>query len=241
VKTPPVAEPDPLPPPQRPVDDPHEADHAAVDVVPGVEEERLERRLRIAGGGRDVGDNPGEQLVDPEPGLGRDKGGPRGVEADDLFDLRPHPLRVGGGNVDLVDHRQQLEAAVDGEVGVGERLRLDPLGGVDDEQRPFAGGERAGDLVAEVDVAGGVDQVEDVLRAVGGPVVEPHRAGLDRDPALPLELHIVEHLRLQVAAAERTGALEQAVGERRLAVVDVGDDREVADPGGRRHRELAAQ
>jgi hypothetical protein len=55
---------------------------------------------------------------------------------------------------------------VDGEVGVGEGLRLDALRGVDDQQRALAGGERARDLVAEVDVAGGVDEVELVGLAV---------------------------------------------------------------------------
>ena len=51
-------------------------------------------------------------------------------------------------------------------VDVGERLRLDALGGVDDQERALDGGERAGDFVGEVDVAGRVDQVEDVGLAV---------------------------------------------------------------------------
>src|SRR4029453_4347644 len=44
------------------------------------------------------------------------------------------------------------------------------------------------------------------------------------------ELHRVEHLRHVCARVDRAGQLEDAVGERRLAVVDVGDDREVRDP-----------
>ncbi len=55
------------------------------------------------------------------------------------------------------------------------------------------------------------------------------RLGLDRDPALALELHRVEHLRAHLATGHRVRDLENAVGERRLAVVDVRDDREVAD------------
>ena len=69
------------------------------------------------------------------------------------------------------------------------------------------------------------------MLAVGGRVVEAHGAGLDRDAALALEVHVVEHLRRAVARADGAGQLEQAVGQRRLAVVDVGDDREVADAG----------
>ena len=58
-----------------------------------------------------------------------------------------------------------------------------------------------------------------------------HGLRLDRDPALALELHRVEQLLLHVALGDRVGELEDAVGERRLAVVDVRDDREVADVG----------
>ena len=39
------------------------------------------------------------------------------------------------------------------QVEVGERLRLDALRGVDDQDRALAGGQRARDLVGEVDVA----------------------------------------------------------------------------------------
>ena len=52
---------------------------------------------------------------------------------------------------------------------------------------------------------------------------------LDRDAALALEVHRVEDLRFHLARLQRAGHLEEPVRERRLAVVDVGDDREVAD------------
>ena len=52
---------------------------------------------------------------------------------------------------------------------------------------------------------------------------------LDGDAALALEIHRVEHLRFHLARLQRAGQLEEAVGERRLAVIDVGDDGEVAD------------
>ena len=66
-----------------------------------------------------------------------------------------------------------VEVVVRREVGVGERLRLDALRRVDDEDGALAGRERARDLVGEVDVARRVDQVQDVLvpvlrRVAGG-------------------------------------------------------------------------
>ena len=60
----------------------------------------------------------------------------------------------------LFTTRDDLEVVLDREVRVRERLRLDPLRRVDDEQRALARLQRARDLVREVDVARRVDQVE---------------------------------------------------------------------------------
>ena len=122
-----------------------------------------------------------------------------------------------------------LEVVVDGQVRVGERLRLDALRRVDQQQRSLARGERSRDFVAEVDVARRVDQIEDVLLAVLRRVVQADRVRLDRDAALALEVHRVEHLRLHLAGLQGAGDLEEAIGQRRLAMVDVRDDREVPD------------
>ena len=87
------------------------------------------------------------------------------VEADDLLDLLPHALGVGGGEVDLVDDGDDLVVVLDRLVDVGQRLRLDALGGVDHQQRALARGEAARHFVGEVDVAGRVHQVELVARS----------------------------------------------------------------------------
>src|SRR5205085_2704131 len=75
----------------------------------------------------------------------------------------------------------------------------------------------------------GVDEVQLVVLPVGGAVLEADGLGLDRDAALALELHLVEELVLLLAIGDRAAPLEQSVREGRLAVIDVGDDREVAD------------
>ena len=141
-----------------------------------------------------------------------------------LGDLARDGVGVSLRQVDLVHDRHDLELVLDREIRVRERLRLGPLRRVDDEQRALACLERARHLVGEVDVPGRVDQVE--LVALPG---HPDRLGLDRDPALALEVHRVEHLLAHLALGDRVRQLEDAVGERRLAVVDVRDDREVAD------------
>ena len=131
---------------------------------------------------------------------------------------------IGRGKVDLVDDRDDLEVVLDREVRVRERLRLDSLRRIHDEHRALARLEAARDLVGEVHVTRRVDQVELVALPLNA-----HGLRLDRDPPLALELHRVEQLVAHVAVGDRVRQLENPVGERRLPVVDVGDDREVAD------------
>ena len=70
---------------------------------------------------------------------------------------------LGGGEVDLVERGDDREVGFERGVAVGEGLGLDALARVDEEDRALAGGEAARHLVAEVDVAGRVDEVEDVV------------------------------------------------------------------------------
>ena len=91
-------------------------------------------------------------------------------------------------------------------------------------------------LVVEVDVARRIDQVEEVDVTVRRLVVHRDRAGLDRDAALALEFHVVEQLLLHQPLLDGVRQLEHAVGQCRLAVVDVGDDAEVANAGDFGHR-----
>ena len=210
------------------VEDAHVHHDAAVLVVLGVEDEAAQlgggRRLRL---GELFADRI-EQLVDALAGLGADQDAVLGGEAEDLLDLHGHALGRGGGKVDLVDDRDDREVARHRQVRIGDRLRLHALRAVDDEHRTLARLERARDLVGEVDVARRVDEVELVLLALPG-VAHGDGAGLDGDPALALKVHRVEHLRAGLALAHGLGGLHEAVGERALAVIDVGDDGEVAD------------
>ena len=110
-------------------------------------------RVGVALRRRDARDELLEHVDDALAGLGGDAPDLVRVLADQLGDLLGDALGLGAGQVDLVQARDQLEPGVDREVGVGDRLGLDALRGVDDEQRALARGQRAADLVGEVDVA----------------------------------------------------------------------------------------
>ena len=215
---------------ERAVDDAHERHDPAVLVVRRVEDERAGGRVGLAARRRDAVDDGLEDVGDAGARLRRDADDVVGRAADQVGDLRRHAVGVGRGQVDLVHDRHDLELVLDREVGVGKRLGLDALGRVDHEDRALARGQAAAHLVAEVDMAGRVDQVQLVGPLVGRPEEHPHRLGLDRDASLALEIHGVEELVAHLAHGDRLGHLEDAIGQRRLPVIDVGDDREVADP-----------
>ena len=204
-------------------------DDALVLVVVGVEDERLERLRRVTLGRRDPSDDRLEDLVDPGALLGRGEDDLLARDGEDALELLHHDLRLRRGQVDLVEDRDDREVLAKGEMDVGQRLGLDALGGVDHEDGALAGLQAAADLVAEVDVAGRVDEVEPVDQAVVRRVLEADGPGLDRDPLLPLQVHRVEDLARHLPGIDRVGRLEEPVRERRLAVIDVGDDREVAE------------
>src|SRR5439155_24895612 len=76
---------------------------------------------------------------------------------------------------------------------------------------------------------------EDIAFAVPGAVFEAHGLRLDRDAALALEFHIVENLLAHFARFKPAAGLDQPVGERRFAVIDMRNDREIADEAQRGH------
>jgi hypothetical protein len=78
-------------------------------------------------------------------------------------------------------------------------------------------------------VAGRVDEVQLVEMAVVRLVIETHGVGLDGDAPLALQVHRIQDLFHHFALRERPGNLQQAVRQGRLAVVDVRNDREIAD------------
>ena len=199
-------------------------DDASVGVEHRIEDERPERCGRIAGGWRHLLHHRLQELLHALAGLRRDPEDVLRVDVEEVRQLLRPQLRLRRRQVDLVQGRDDREARVPREVEVRERLRLQALGRVDEQDRALASLERTGHLIGEVDVARRVDQVQ-LVPLVG----EPDRLRFDRDPALALQVHAVQVLRPHVAVRHGVGELQQPVGQGRLPVVDVRHDAEVPD------------
>src|SRR5207244_12372 len=151
------------------------------------------------------------------------------VDADHVLDFLHRLRRIRRGQVDLVQHRDHFHALLDRGVAVRHRLRFDALRSVDHQHRALAGGERAAHFVGKIDMARRIEEVQQVVLAVAGAIFQRRGLRLDGDAALALELHRVEHLLAHLALGESAAHLDEAIGERRLAMVDVRDDGEVSN------------
>ncbi len=139
------------------------------------------------------------------------------------------PVEVGARPVHLVDERDSRHAVPVRLPPHRLALRLDPGDGVEHGDRPVEDAQGALDLVGEVDVPGGVDEVDAV--AVPGTA---DGGGEDGDAAVAfLRVEVgdggaVVHLAPLVGGARR---IQDPLGDGGLAGVDVGEDAEVADGG----------
>jgi hypothetical protein len=214
---------------QLAIDDAHQHHHAQIGVVIGIDQQRLQRRVQSALGRRQAVHHRFQHQVDIQTGLGRNRHRVAGVQPDDILDLLLDPVGLGGGQIDLVEDRHDLQPRIDRLIDIGQGLGLDALAGVDHQQGAFAGGQAAADFIAEIDMARCVHQIEDIVLAVGRLVVQPHGLGLDGDAALALDIHRIEHLVLHFAVGQPARKLDQAVGQGGFAMVDMGDDGEIPD------------
>ena len=61
-----------------------------------------------------------------------------------VVDLVKTLVHVGGGQVNFVDHRYDLKVVFKGKVEVAQSLGFHSLCSVDEQDRPFTGGDRPG-------------------------------------------------------------------------------------------------
>ena len=159
-----------------------------------------------------------------------------GLHAQAIADRLDALFEVGADLVHLVDEHDARHVVAVGLAPDGLGLRLDTLVAVKHGDAAVEHAQRALHLDGEVYVTGGVDDVQALAVPHGG-----GGGGGDGDPTLLLLLHPVHggcavvHFTDLMALA---GVVENPLGRRRLARVDVGHDPEVAivfDVGGAGH------
>ena len=126
-----------------PIDHAHQHDHAHIGVIPAVNDHGAQGTRWIAFGMRHPGNHSFQNLVDAHAGLGTAGDRIGRINADHVFDFLLGVIWIGLRQIHLVQHRHDLHPQVQRGVAVGNRLRLNTLAGIDDQQRTFTGRQRA--------------------------------------------------------------------------------------------------
>ena len=131
--------------------------------------------------------------------------------------------------VHLVDEDDRLDVLLDGLPDHGLGLGHDALHGAYHDHGAVQGAHGTGHVTAEVHVAGGVDEVDEVLVALE----LVHHRGVDRIDGDAAGLFLLVVVQGKLAArqfeAHEACACHQAVRQGRLAVVDVGHGADIPD------------
>ncbi len=149
-----------------------------------------------------------------------------GLGAQTVADRLDRLVEVGADLVHLVDEDDARNLVLVGLTPDGLGLRLDAGVAVQHRHGAVEHAQRTLDFNGEVHVAGGVDDVEALLFPEGG-----RRGGRDGDAAFLLLVHPVHGGGAVVDFADLVGlagVIQDPLGRRRLARVDVGHDAEVA-------------
>ena len=126
------------------IDHAHKNNDAEIGVVPAIDQQRLQRRVGIALRRRQAFDDRFQHIGDAQAGFGGNQHRIGRVEADHIFDLLLDAFGFGGGQIDLVEDRNNFVTIVDGLIDIRQSLRLDALRRIDHENRSFARRERLG-------------------------------------------------------------------------------------------------
>ena len=117
-------------------------------------------------------------------------------------------------HVAFIEHRNDLQVVLDGHVEVGNRLRLYALRRIHYQYCTLARRNRTAHFITEIHMPRSVNEVERIAL-----VGHLYSMTLDRDAALFLQLHVVEHLCLHLTHIYRPRQLQHAIGQRTFPVV----------------------
>ena len=75
----------------------------------------------------------------------------------------------------------------------------------------------------------GINQIELIGLTILGVIVKRDTLRFDGNTPLPLDIHRIENLSRHLSLGQPTTRLDEAIGERGLAMIDVRDDGEITD------------
>ena len=209
--------------------DPAKYDNAFVGIVQGIEDQCLQRCFRISRRRRDLLYDLFQYLINIQTRLGRDQRRILGFNADHIFDLFNNTLRLGAWKVDLIDNRHDIQIMIQCQIHICQCLRFHTLCRIYDKNRSVTGCKASGHFIVEIHMTRRIDQVEDIFFTIFRIINDTNGLRFDRDSTFPLQIHIIKHLRLHLAASQQSRLLDNTVCQCGFAVVYMCNNAEIAD------------
>ena len=75
----------------------------------------------------------------------------------------------------------------------------------------------------------GIDEIELIGLTIARLIIQGYRLCLDGNPAFAFQVHRIQHLLRHLTFGQAATDLDEAVGNGRFTVIDMGDNGEVAD------------
>ena len=110
--------------------------------------------LPLGGGTRD---DRFQHVLHADAALRADQEGVLRRNREHGFDLFFYEIRLRGGQIDFIDHRQNRQVVARGEKSIRDRLRFHALRRVNNKECAFASGERTRNFVGKIHVAGRIN------------------------------------------------------------------------------------
>ena len=212
-----------------PFANPAEDDNSLVGIIQGIKDQRLQRCIRISCRCRDLMHDRLQYLIDPRSVLGRDQRSIRSIKTDHILNLLLHTFRLCAWQINLVDHRENLQIMIQCQIYISKGLCLDSLRRIHDKNSAIAGCQTPAHLVVKIYMTWRVDQVEDILFSVLCRINGSDGLSLDRDASFPFQLHIVKNLCLHFPAGQQSCFLYNSVCQGGFTVINMCHDTEISD------------
>ena len=198
--------------------------HTAIVVEVGVENQSFEFVAITLLRRRNAVDNCIKNLIDVFASFRGNLDDFRFVTAEQIHDFCRDARHVASRQIDLINHRNNFQILLECEINVCERLSLNTLRCIDDKNRAFNSLKTTGNLIRKINVARGVDEIQNMVL----PVHVGWRE-LDSNTLLALKFHAIEELRFHLAFFDCTGHFEHAVRKRRLTMIDMRNDAKISN------------
>ena len=133
--------------------------NALVGIEERVKDKCLQGCIFVSLRGRNTLDDGIEDFLNANAGFRRSQHRIRGIKTNGIFDFFLYPVRVSTWQVNLIDDRYDFQIIFKCHIDIRKRLRFNALRRIHDQQRPFTGGQTAGNLIGKVHMARRVDEV----------------------------------------------------------------------------------